>query len=272
VSDYSTTNASRESTWRLIAMSAWGRPRDPSIYGWLDVDVTRALRFLESLESEPKVTLTHLVGKAVALAIASCPSVNAVIRRNRIRRRANIDVFFQVAYEQGRNLSGAKVESADRKSLVEIARELSSRAASIRAHEQHPLSRSDAMLSRVPASLRRFVLRAVESAVYDWELDLTRFGVPKDAFGSAMVTNVGVFGLPHAFAPLVPFSRVPIVVAVGAVRQAAVVEDGAVVVRPVLPVGVTLDHRVLDGFQAGKLARRFQEVMSDPEAALPLSR
>ncbi len=251
-------------------MATWGRPRDPSVYGFLDVDVSRALRFLEASAERggPKITLTHLVGKAVALAIASCPSVNAVIRRGRIHPRERIDVFFQVAYEQGQNLSGAKIEAADRKSLSEIAAELSGRAARIRAHEQHELSRSDTALSRIPAPLRSLALRVVESAVYDFELDLRRFGIPLDAFGSAMVTNVGVFGLPHAFAPLVPFSRVPIVLTVGSVRDAAVVEEGALAVRPVLPVGVTLDHRVLDGYQAGKLARRFQEVMRDPEAAL----
>ena len=67
-------------------------------------------------------------------------------------------------------------------------------------------------MTRLPAALRRVVMRGVETLIYDAGWDLSRFGVPRDAFGSAMVTNVGIFGLPHAFAPLVPFSRVPIVV------------------------------------------------------------
>ncbi|HKU42677.1 MAG TPA: 2-oxo acid dehydrogenase subunit E2 [Polyangiales bacterium] len=251
-------------------MSAWRRPSDPSVYGWLDVDVSRALPYLDGLAgpNTPKVTLTHLVGKAVALAIADCPSVNAIVRRDEVYTRDRIDVFFQVAYEHGENLSGAAIEAADRKPLVEIARELAARARDIRAHDRHSLSGSDALISRIPAPLRRYALRAVESAVYDWGLDLSRFGVPSDAFGSAMVTNVGVFGLQHGFAPLVPFSRVPIVVTVGSVRDAAVVEAGAVAIRPVLSIGVTLDHRVLDGYQAGKLARRFEEVLRDPGVAL----
>lgn len=260
--------AAKVSTWRLISLSAWTRPSDPSVYGWLDVDVSRALAYLERLPASPKITITHLVGKAVAMAIADCPSVNAIIRRDRIYLRDTVDVFFQVAYDQGENLSGLTIESADRKSLGAIANELSTRANTIREHREHALSRSDARLSRVPAPLRAFALRAVETAVYDWNLDLRRFGVPRDAFGCAMITNVGSFGLPHAFAPLVPFTRTPIVVAVGAVREAAVVDHGEIVVRPVLPVGVTLDHRVLDGYQAGKLARRFEEILRDPRAAL----
>jgi pyruvate dehydrogenase E2 component (dihydrolipoamide acetyltransferase) len=259
-----------QSTWRLISMSAWSKPSDPSVYGWLDVDVTRALAYLEAQSSTTpaKLTLTHLAGKAVALAIADCPSVNAIIRRGRLQLRDHIDVFFQVAYEHGENLSGAKIEHVDRKPLITIARELAERAASIRGHEDHALSRSDARLSRVPAPLRALALRTIERAVYDWGWDLRRFGVPNDAFGCAMVTNVGVFGLAHAFAPLVPFSRVPIVVTLGAVRDAPIAERGQVVIRPVLTVGVTLDHRVLDGYQAGKLARRFQEVLDDPQRML----
>ena len=262
--------ATASSTWRKISLSAWTRPHDPSVYGWLDLDVSHALAYLERFERTggAKVTLTHLVGKALALAIAACPEVNALVRRGRIFTRETVDVFFQVAYEKGGNLSGVKVQSADRKSVVEIAKELAERAAAIRAREQHELSRSDFNLGRVPALLRPIALRAVETAIYDLGLNLTRLGVPRDAFGSAMVTNVGMFGLPHGFAPLVPFSRVPIVLTVGAVHDGPVVVDGAVVVRPILPVGVTLDHRILDGYQAGKLAQRFQEVMGDPASAL----
>jgi pyruvate dehydrogenase E2 component (dihydrolipoamide acetyltransferase) len=237
------------------------------VYGWLDLDVSRALPYLaeRSRDTNSKITLTHLVGKALALAIADCSDVNAIVRRGRhIYTRSTIDIFFQVAYESGGNLSGAKVSEANTKPLDHIAAELTGRARAIRAKQSHELSRSDASLGGVPPMLRKLALRAIETAIYDWGLNLSRFGVPDDGFGSAMVTNVAMFGLPHGFAPLVPFSRVPIVLTVGEVRDAAVVEQGEVVVRPVLSVGVTLDHRVLDGYQAGKLAQRFCEVMRDP--------
>jgi pyruvate dehydrogenase E2 component (dihydrolipoamide acetyltransferase) len=264
------TRERKLSSWRRISISAWDKPRDPSVYGWLELPVQRALAYLERLsrDSGTHVTLTHLVGKALALAIRERPEVNAVIRRGRqVYVRESIDVFFQVAFDQG-NLSGAKVSDADRKSLPEIARELAERASAIRNKQAHELARSDRTLDRMPALLRRGVMRAIETAVYDWGLDLSRFGVPADGFGSAMVTNVGMFGLPHGLAPLVPFSRVPILLTVGALRDAPVVEGGQVVVRPVLPVGVTLDHRILDGFQAGKLAQRFSAVVTDPEREL----
>jgi pyruvate/2-oxoglutarate dehydrogenase complex dihydrolipoamide acyltransferase (E2) component len=262
--------ASEETSWRKISLSAWGRPHDPSIYGWLELDVSRALRYLEELgrANSVKLTLTHLVGKALACALADCPDANVGLRRQHVFRRASVDVFFQVAYEHGANLSGAKLHDVPAKSLLEIARELEQRAEAIRGRGRHALARSDRAMSAMPAPLRKIALRAVETAIYDWGLDLTMFGVPRDAFGSAMVTNVGMFGLPYALAPLVPFSRVPILLTVGSLHDAPVVESGAVVVRPVVCVGVTLDHRLIDGALAGRLASRFREVMLDPAAAL----
>src|SRR2546427_19872 len=99
---------------------------------------------------------------------------------------------------------------------------------------------------------------------YDLDLDLSRFGVVKDEFGSAMVSNVGTFGLAHAYGPLVPFSRTPLVVLVGEVQDKPVVEGGRVVVHPVMTLGVTFDHRFMDGFQGGAMAQLFRTYLADP--------
>lgn len=260
----------KQSSWRKLAMSTWGRPHDPTVYGWLQLDMSRALAYLARHEQTTgvKVTLTHLIGKALALALARYPDANARVSRGRILARDSVDIFFQVAYEQGENLSGVTLREVDRKSLVQIADELSARAAAIRAHQTHDLARSDRRMSRVPTALRRVAMRLVETAVYDVGVRASWFGLPEEAFGSAMVTNVGMFGLPHGLAPLVPFSRVPIVLTIGSVHDAVVADGGAAVVRPVIVVGVTLDHRVLDGALAGRLAAAFREVMLDPGRAL----
>jgi len=173
-----------------------------------------------------------------------------------------------VAFEGGENLSGAKVDRCDEKSVVEIATELAERAERIRAHEEREIAEGRDRLGKIPSVLRRPALDLMSWLSYDMGLDLRRFGVPYDQFGSAMVTNVGMFGLPSGFAPLVPFARTPILATVGAVQARPVAVDDRVEVRPMLTIGATFDHRVLDGYQAGKLASRFREVMEDPATHL----
>lgn len=261
----------RLSSWRRISLHAWGEPSDPTIYGVIEIDAHNAVEYCkeQSRLAGTKVTLTHLVGKAVAEAIAMRPDVNAVVRRSAaIYERDSIDVFFQVAFDEGENLSGAKVAGADKKSVVEIGRELQTRAEQVRAHRDRGITRSSRRLGLVPKSLRGAVFRAAQYVSYDLGFNLSWLSVPYDAFGSAMVTNVGMFGLAQGFAPLVSFARVPIVLTVGSVEPQPRAVGDKVEVRPVLKIGAALDHRLLDGYQAGQLARRFREILENPAAVL----
>jgi pyruvate dehydrogenase E2 component (dihydrolipoamide acetyltransferase) len=268
-------------TWRRIALGAWDSPRDPTAYGLLDVDVEPALAYAAALRdaSGEKITLTHLVGKAVAMAIAEHPEVNGFASRGRLMLRETVDIFYQVAFfdeapsngakkKKDANLAGAKVKAADTKSVVEISRELRERAEKIRARADAETARGSAALSKLPKSLVGFATRTGAMLSYDFGLNLSRFGIPYDAFGSCMVTNVGVFGIPVAWAPLVELSRVPIVLTLGAVREVVRAHQGAPAVRKSATIGVAFDHRVMDGYHAGKMASRFIELISDPAAHL----
>jgi pyruvate dehydrogenase E2 component (dihydrolipoamide acetyltransferase) len=100
--------------------------------------------------------------------------------------------------------------------------------------------------------------------MYTLNLDLSRFGMPKDAFGSAIITNVGSLGLDTAYVPLAPYTHVPIFVAPGAVKEVPVVEDGKVVPGKVMNINATFDHRFIDGFHAGVLANTLREMLENP--------
>ena len=185
-------------------------------------------------------------------------------------------MFFQVAFfdegaekkESAANLAGAKVRGADTKSVVEIARELREHTERIRSRGDAETARGSATLAKLPAPLVGLATRAGAVLSYDLGLDLRRFGIPYDAFGSCMVTNVGVFGIAAGWAPLLELSRVPIVLTLGAVREVPAVRGGELVVRRCATVGVAFDHRIMDGYHAGKMARRFLDAMENPSVAL----
>ncbi len=253
--------------WRRVAVHAWRPPRDPSVYSLVDFPMQGSLAYIERIRaaSGARVTVTHLIARSLALAIRAFPQTNGIVARRRIMLRETVDIFLQVATEGGRDLSGFKIQRADGKSAVDIAREVEERVELLRARKDRQVERTKSLLDRIPVTLLGPIMRTIAYLIYDLDLDLSRFGIVKDEFGSAMVSNIATFGITNALAPLVPFSRTPIVVLVGQVEDRPVAEEGRVVVRPLLTIGATFDHRFMDGYQAGKMVDLMRAYLLDPE-------
>jgi pyruvate dehydrogenase E2 component (dihydrolipoamide acetyltransferase) len=256
------------SAFRKIAAAMWKHPSDPTIYGSLDIDATRALAFLSDYRQrhDVKVTITHLVALALARTIARHPEVNAKVRFwGRLEQRESIDITLQVATDGGKDLGAALIRRADQKTLSDIAEELARQALSIRQGRDENYERTRGAFRRLPWWLTRPALGAADFLTNELHIDLPKQGLPRDPFGSAMVTNVGMFGIDTAFAPFTPIARCPILVLLPEVRERPWIDDGRVVSRPVLRLCATFDHRVIDGFQAGLLSRTVSEMLQAPE-------
>lgn len=264
------TKETNTPTWRRVAASSWRSEAEASIYGWLDVDATRLLDYVRRLRQATgvHVTVTHLVGKAIAMAFARAPECNAYVSFGGLRRRATVDVFFSVAVGDGKSLSGAKVEQADSLSVDEIATALDRQVARIRDRGDTALQRSQSLLRSVPAPLLGAVMKLTTRAMYDVGLDLSWAGVPADPFGTVVVTNVGVLGVEQGFAPFMPQGRAAAMLTVGKIRDKVIPVDGEPKVRPVLTIGGTFDHRVVDGFHLGRMSQLLTDVLSDPDSHL----
>lgn len=250
---------SRPSSWRRLAIASWRRPNDPTVYGTIEVDLSQGLALIERLRAEEGVhaTVTHLVAKSLAMSLARHPEGNGLILGRQVYLRDRVDIFCQVASADGRDLSGVKLEAADRMSVAEIADVLAARAARVRARQDREVEQTKAALDRIPTRLLGVAMRAVAYMTYELGLDLRRLGVAHDQFGSAMVTSIGSIdaGLGMALAPLVTFSRVPIVVLVNAVQRRPVAIGDSIEIRPMLTLGCTFDHRFIDGVIASSIAR-----------------
>src|SRR5262249_48888675 len=161
-----------------------------------------------------------------------------------------------------------KIARVDEKSLAAIAGELTERAERVRSHADAGVERTKSMVQRLPNTLLGWTVRALEFLIYDLEVDLSRFGLERDQFGSALVSNIGNFegfGMSFALAPLVPISRVPIVVLIGEVQRKPVVEGERIVPRSIVTLGCTFDHRMIDGAQGTSMAAMLRRVVEDPE-------
>jgi len=249
------------SAFRKSALGTWNTPYDPTVYGVLSLKMDEALRYVDAFRKHTgkHLTVSHMVAKAVGAVLEEVPDANALLRFNQIYLRDSIGVFFQVVMENPEtgeiDLSGATIQIVD---------EFSAKVSGVRRGTDKALKASRDLMSRIPSWGVGPMLRLSSFLSYTLNLDMSWAGMPKDLFGSVMITNVGSLGLPYALVPLVPYSRVPLVLALGSIEERAVVEDGQLAVRRVMDVGATFDHRILDGGHAAKMHRILRDWMEDP--------
>lgn len=246
----------------------WSAPNDPQFYGDLDLDVAAAMRYVEELRRATgvHVTLTHLVVKAVAAGLHAVPNLNERIVRGRRYPRESIDVFVIVAVSDD-ELTGIKIRHADRKSVVEIAEEVTRATLAVRLGQDAQFGRTKHMLELLPPPLLRVGMALSAWLTSDCNADLPRLGLVRQAFGSAMVSAIGDTGVTHAYSPLAPHYRVPLLVLVGSVVERPVAISGQVVARPILSLTATFDHRYTDGLTAAKFGRAAAAYLRDPAQA-----
>jgi pyruvate dehydrogenase E2 component (dihydrolipoamide acetyltransferase) len=84
--------------------------------------------------------------------------------------------------------------------------------------------------------------------------------------GTFTITNVGVFGVDTG-TPILPPGEAAIL-AFGAVREMPWVHKGKIRVRQVTTLGLSFDHRIIDGELGSKFLRDVGAFLSDPEVAL----
>lgn len=99
------------------------------------------------------------------------------------------------------------------------------------------------------------------------ELARTREIQLKDLQGGTFtITNIGSLGGEFA-TPVINYPECAIL-ALGRMSEKAVVVDGKVVVRKILPLSLSFDHRIIDGAMAAKFVNEVKRHLEDPDALL----
>ncbi len=250
---------------------------DPYVSLTFDVDVAPLRAFLDAYEREHGVraSVQHAVTRAVARCLVELPALNVKVLGGSLYALDGVNIATPVHLASegggGDETGMAIVHDVHRKSLAEVARS---------ARESASHERADRATFSGSAIARR-AARFVPDAVLHPALDVARwmlthpagYRVLESQFGiSSAVTNVGaVFSLPRgarfrAASATIPTKLGPVatVFGVAPTEVAAVVEDGVVVTRTVLPILMVVDHRAVDGVLMARAASRVCEALLAP--------
>jgi len=116
------------SSFRKIAIGTWRTAYDPSVYGTIELRMDDAVRYIAAFREKTgkKLTISHMMAKAAAMVLKECPDANAILRFNKIYLRKRITISTLVVQTDGGkvDLTSAKIDDAEQKTLREISAEL----------------------------------------------------------------------------------------------------------------------------------------------------
>ncbi len=108
-------------------------------------------------------------------------------------------------------------------------------------------------LGEISAELNRLTVKARED----------RLALEDIADGTFTLTNLGMFGI-DSFTPLVnpPESAI---LGVGRIAERPVGREGQIVLRPMMTLCLSVDHRVVDGAPAARFLQRVRQLLEEPQ-------
>ncbi|RKY47297.1 MAG: hypothetical protein DRP86_07885 [Candidatus Neomarinimicrobiota bacterium] len=255
------------SPWRITASAMYKAPVDGRTYGTYEIDITDTLAYIQKRKAEGvRITLTQMFAAALGRALKyDVPDLNCYIRRGKVIPRPDEMVFISVFMKETKEMDGFLIYRAGDKTVTEISEEMSKKVERTRTQGGNKATSNKYLLAKIPWPFRNWLFRIIRWITRDMGIPLKFLKIEPNSFGSAMITNIGTHGLQFGFAALFPASNIPIVIIMGKYEDKPVVRDGEIVIRKILPVAGTFDHRIVDGSQGGRLASAIAKYFADPE-------
>jgi pyruvate dehydrogenase E2 component (dihydrolipoamide acetyltransferase) len=212
----------------LIRNMVKSKAEAPHFYIQMDVstDALRGVRDQANRDAGDKrarLTYTHLMLKACALALEKFPSVNATYRpeENDIAIYDAINVGLAVDVQD--ELVAPTVKDCQGKTVWQLAEEANSLIQRARMRKLQPQDYAD---------------------------------------GTFTISNLGMFGVDRFYAIITPPQSS--ILSVSAIAERPVVREGRMEIGSMTTLGLSVDHRVLDGVRAAQFLAEIKRLLEEP--------
>lgn len=249
--------------WNFYYLNTCPPPRDPTIVWGTEVDCTALQAYLRELNgtSPVLVTAAHVLIAATGRALARHPQFNRRILKNRIWRYRHVNVVMPFRAKAG--LDVMFFSDVDAKPVVDVATEAWRNVQSNgESHSGVPLPVYMRFPRRLQALLQPFHVWLVN------HVNLPLRGTNhRQRAAVAMVNYFGHRGMAplRSFKPSrLPYDSITLSVTMGATEPRAVPIGREVAVRPVAPLFVRADHRIVDAHEIGEFAETLRTLLADP--------
>ncbi len=250
----------KSTSWRKISIGSWRPTGDSSIHAFEQINIEDAKDWCDKID----IKLNTFILKALAKTIEKEDRVNAVVRWGKLYQREDIKLFYHVLPSlESDDLSGALLVNPQDIDISELNKDLWGQVKKIRSGDD-PFKRSKRAFRFLPGIVARKALDFMSFVMYSLNIRPFFFPSDKDPFGSVMVTHIGSMNLTQACTPIAPYTKIPMVIAVGKEEKRAVVENDEIVVREMITFGFTFDHRIMEGIHFARFIKCFRKFFEQP--------
>jgi pyruvate/2-oxoglutarate dehydrogenase complex dihydrolipoamide acyltransferase (E2) component len=251
--------------WRQIAAAIYEKPVDGKISGIQDFKMEHIAKAMKEWNADGhRVTYTHVFMSLLIRSMAEyAPELNAYCQWGKTIARDEFVISTAVSVK-GQDLTTVKIRNADKKSVLDIAKETNDYVTSKRSGSADNTTKKRNVLASIPWPFRKWIFKFLRWMTYEVGIQIPASGLHRDLFGSVLVSNIGPLGMAYGIPALMPASNLSFVFTIGKVTEKAIVKDGKVVPCLMLPAAATFDHRIADGAHISKLVKGMIYYMENP--------
>lgn len=244
---------------------------DNEAYINVDIDLRPLDRYLEKVnagKTEDKVTYFHLISAAIAKAFILRPRMNRFICNYKVYQRKNVTVAFVVKkkFNDHSEEGLAYLEYAPDETLGTFHDKIMH---VIHQTRKDGASDTSSGAMEIITKLPQFLINAIVKTVlwldkHGWAPDALIGTDPNHA--SIFLTNLGSIGLEGGYHHLVNWGTNSCFVVLGKkYMKMEYRKDGTADLHEVIPVGITLDERIADGYYYSGTVALVKELLAHPE-------
>lgn len=259
----------------LLSPYIMPRRTDSQVLVDLKLDLTNVEAFIRKHKEDiPGLTLYHIVFASIIRACATTPQINRFIARNRVFQRKDVRISMMVkktlSVDSDEDTISPTFSTSE--SLAEIVQKINSEAEkalnAMGSDNNTGFDKLTSILEKVPAPLLKIFINFM--MYLDRRGRLPKALVDMQPFHCGFfVTNVGSIGLPVICHHLYEFGTCSCFVGIGAKENVNELKrDGTLKSYRVLPLKVTLDSRICDGFTYSMALRTIKRCFAHPEILL----
>jgi len=234
--------------------------KHPTIYGFLELDVTKARKYIQEYKEKTgeQLSFTGFIVYCMANAIDENKRLHARRKgKNKLVIFDEVDIMTIVEREfEGKKAPiGYVVRAANKKSYKEIHDEI--RTAQISKLGATMQTKTQLQYKKMPWFIKKAIWRKVNKDPY----------FKKKFSGTCSLTAIGMFGEGTGYG-LTP-SGDTIGITLGGIGEKPAVIDGKIVIREFLSITVGFDHDIVDGAPATRFTMRLKELIESGFGLIP---